>query len=259
MTSRKGPFDSLPRVIGRHLLPLLLGLVAALPVLADQYDYANRGDRYEGTLAQPVSGDDIVLISARVAPVGGPAAPARMRLTFYLPAQEKVKVTVRELDNRFYYWMDRVDPPKPWRPKRTNSFEWPTQDVLQWLYGRGLTPEDLGAIVRLASGDTPSAREHVAPVLLSGDDAQVAPQRYLFTFKSNLPARLTCSLYPDRGMAPVWSKDFYRVSAGRPFTCRVPFGGLKKGDYRLEVNGYFLDNSALIRQQVRFFHNPDLR
>jgi hypothetical protein len=259
MKPRTGPFDGLLRVIRRHLLSLLLGLVSALPVLADQYDYANRGDRYEGTLAQPVSGDDIVLISARVAPVGGPAAPARMRLTFYLPEREKVNVTVRELDNRFYYWMDKVDPPTPWRSKTTNSFQWPTQDVLQWLYGRGLTPADLGAVVRLAAGDTPSAREHVAPALLSGDDAQVAPRSYLFSFKSNLPARLTCALYPDRGVDPVWSKDFHRVSAGRPFTCRVPFGGLKKGNYRLEVDGYSLDTSAPIRQQVRFFHSPDLR
>jgi hypothetical protein len=182
-----------------------------------------------------------------------------MRLTFYLPEQVAVQVTVRELDNRFYYWMDKVDPPKPWRPDRTNSFQWPSQDVLQWLYGRGLRPEDLGAIVRLGAGDTPSAREHVAPALLSGDGAPVAPQSYLFTFKSNLPARLTCSLYTDRGSEPVWSKDFHRVSAGRPFTCQVPLGGLKKGDYRLEVDGYSLDTSAPVRQQVRFFHSRDLR
>jgi hypothetical protein len=251
-------------VIRRHFLLLVLGLVCAFPALADQYDYMNRGDRSEGILPRPVSGDDIILISARAAPVGGPAAPERMRLTFYLPEQQKVNVTVRELDNRNYYWMNKVLPPKPWLTGQVNSFVWPTRDVLQYLFQREnkdkrLTTADLGALVRLSRTDTPSAREHVAPALLSGDDAPVAPQSYLFTFKSNLPARLTCYLYADRGTDPVWSKDFYRVSAGRPFTCQVPFGGLKKGDYRLEVDGYSLDTNDSVHQEVRFFHSPDLR
>ncbi len=259
MTPRTGTGKRFPRTIRRRLLPLLLGLVCALPALADPYDYAKRKHRSEGILPQPVSGGDITLISARVAPVGGPATPGRMRLSFYLPEQEAVRVTVRELDNRFYYWMDQVDPPTPWRPGRTNSFQWPTKDVLQWLYTRGLSPEDLGAIVRLAAEDTPSARERVAPALLSGDDAAVTPRGYLFTFKSNLPARLTCSLYADPGTIAVWSKDFHRVSAGRPFTCQVPLAGLQTGDHRLELVGYSLDTNARIRQQVRFFHTPDLR
>jgi len=263
MPNRTGSFDRSPVNLRPPALLLLAGLLFAIPALADQYDYMSRGDRSEGILAQPVSGDDIALISARVAPVGGSAGSVseRMRLTFYLPEQGSVQVTVRELDNRFYYWMDKVRPSESWRPGRTNSFRWQTRDVLQWLYGRGLKPDDLGAIVRLSETGAPSARERVAPALLAGDDRPVAMERYLFTFKSNLMARLTCSLYPDPGTNVLWSKHFFRVSAGRPFTCEVPLGEVKLrgGDYRLEVDGYSLDTNAPVRQQVRFFHSPDLR
>jgi hypothetical protein len=262
MPNRTGSFDHSPVNLRPPVLLLLVGLLFAIQALAvDKYDYMVRGDRYEGILAQPVSGDDIALISARAAPVGGfsGSVPKRMRLTFYLPEQEPVHVTVRELDNHHYYWMDKVLPPDPWRPRRTNSFHWPTRDVLQWLYGQGMKPDDLGAIVRLSETGAPSARERVAPALLSGDDRPVAVKSYLFTFKSNLPADLTCSLYADQGKNVLWSKDFHRVSAGRPFTCEVPLGALKEGDYRLEIDGKSLDKNAPVRQQVRFFHSPDLR
>jgi hypothetical protein len=100
VTTRTGPCDRLATIFRRHLLPLVLGLVCALPALADQYDYASRGDRSEGILPQPVSGDDITLISARVAPVGGPAAPDRMHLSFYLHEPEKVHGPVKVREQR---------------------------------------------------------------------------------------------------------------------------------------------------------------
>jgi hypothetical protein len=182
-----------------------------------------------------------------------------MRLSFFLPADEPVHVTVRELDYRYYYWLDKVRPPQSWRPGEANSFRWPTADVLRWLYGRGLKPSDLGVVVRLAGTGAPSARERVAPAVLSGDGAPVPVRYYLFTFKTNLPARLACRLYPSGKEEAVWSKTFRSVSAGRPFTCRVPVAGLAQRDYRLEVDGYSLDTNAALNQEVRFFHSPDLR
>jgi len=252
-----------------RLLGAALCLICLFPTSGyaeDPYGYKNRGDRSEGIRSQPVSGDRIALISVRAAPVGGPSgsAPEQMRLTFYLPEQGPVQVTVRELDNKTFYWMDKVRPAAPWRGGRVNSFHWPTRDVLQWLFTREdekkrLRPDDLGAVVRLKDVDAPSARERVAPVVLSGDDRPVALQSYLFTFKSNLQARLTCSLYQGEGRDAVWTKTLKQVEAGRPFSCQVPVDVLKKGDYRLVVEGYATKDSTAISEQVRFFHSPRLK
>jgi hypothetical protein len=245
----------------RRLGLFLLGLLFALPSLADQYDYMDRGDRSEGVRGKLVSGDNIELISVRAAPVGGSAGavPERMRLSFYLPEKGPVHITVRELDYRYYYWMDKVRPPKPWQPGKTNSFRWPTGDVLLWLYDRGLRPDELGAVVRLSGTAAPSAEEQVAPAVLSASDLPVAPQSYLFTFKTNVPARLDCKLYPAASRSAVWFRNFKDVRAALPFTCQVPFSLLRRGDYRLVVDGYSLDTNAPVWEEVRFFHSPELK
>jgi len=95
--------------------------------------------------------------------------------------------------------------------------------------------------------------------MLSASDQPVALQSYLFTFKTNVPARLDCKLYRAASRSAVWSKTFKDVRAGLPFTCRVPLSLLTRGDYRLVVDGYSLDTNAPVSQEVRFFHGPDLR
>lgn len=263
-TSPSGPRRVPAKRLAR-LAPLLLCL-ATLPAAlsADQYDYQDRGDRSEGIRPRPVSGDDIALISARAAPVGGPtgAPPERMRLSFILPpdaSPERVRIAVRELDYRHYYWMDKVHGATPWRSGAANAFHWPTQEVLGWLFGRGLQPADLGAVVRLSGSDAPSPTERVAPALLSGDDAPVTVTDYLFTFKTNLPARLTCTLSAYEAAGTLWSKTFERVGAGRPFTCRVPVAGLAAGKYLLRVDGWSLATNEPVQQEVRFTHDPALQ
>lgn len=239
----------------------ILSILLILPAFADQYSYQDRGNRREGIRPKPVGGDDIELISVRAAPVGGPVGvvPERMRLTFFLPEAKQVRITVRELDYEHFYWMDRVHPPQSWQVGQTNSFDWPTQDVLEWLFGRGLQPTDLGAVVRLSAGSGPSARERVAPAVLSGDSAPISAKSYLFTFKTSFPAYLTCSLRRVGEDTRLWSKTFKRVGAGRPFTCKVPIGKLQLGDHQLEVDGYSLDTNAPVWQEVRFYHSPALR
>jgi len=249
----------------RACSPLILCLLLPpWPTLADQYDYQDRGDRNEGIRPRPVSGDDIALISARAAPVGGTSlrAPERIRLSFVLPRDTlpaAVEITVRELDYRHYYWMDRVRPPTPWRPGAANTFRWPTRDVLGWLYVRGLRIDELGALVRLAETAAPSAHERVAPAVLSGDDQPAPVQSYQFTFKTSLPAILTCKVYAADTRQAILSVVFKRVGVDRPFSCQVPVAGLSRGDYRLEIDGYSLETNAPVMQEVRFFHDPDLQ
>jgi hypothetical protein len=269
MDSRVGLFNrctpskssSGPRI---RIWVAVLCIFLVLPTLsafADQYSYRSRGDRHEGIRPKPVGGDDIELISVRAVPIASSAdaAPDRMRLAFFLPEAEQVRITVRELDYEYFYWMDQVHPPQAWQVGETNSFDWPTQDVLAWLFERGLRPGDLGAVVRLSDDNGSSVLERVAPAILSADQALVSVESYLFTFKTSFPAFLTCSLRREGADAPLWTKTFKRVGAGRPFSCKVPIEKLGKGDHRLEVDGYSLDTNAPVWQEVRFYHSPDLR
>lgn len=114
-------------------------------------------------------------------------------------------------------------------------------------------------LVRLGGTGAPSAHEWIAPAVLAVGETLVVPKSYLFTFKTNFPARLTCSLSAESADTEVWSKTFKRVRAGRPFTCRVPLDILIQGEYRLLVNGYSLDTNAPVWQEVRFHHFSYLR
>jgi hypothetical protein len=58
---------------------------------------------------------------------------------------------------------------------------------------------------------------------------------------------------------PVWSRTFKRVAAGRPFTCQVPVAALTSGGYLLKIDGYSLETSAPVEQEVRFVYDPDLK
>ncbi len=103
-------------------------LVARASYQAD-LKYQDRGNRYEGIKGSPVS-DRVELISALIDynEDSGPL-PEKFKLRFYLSEQSKVFVTVRELDNRRNYWMDRIRPSTAWHRGFGNQFEWPTQEA----------------------------------------------------------------------------------------------------------------------------------
>ena len=110
--------------------------------------YQDRGNRHEGIKPKPVSGYDIELISVRADyDEEAERMPDRLKVKFYLEQPAEVGLTVRELDYKYYYWMDKIQPSRPWRPGFDNVFEWPTKDVIQRL--GHLATADLGIIVRL--------------------------------------------------------------------------------------------------------------
>ena len=93
-------------------LCICLVFFGAPPLLWAQVDlqYQQRGDRYEGVKPKPVSGYDIELISVLAdyqEPHEGEGFPKRVTLRFYLAGDDAVHLTVRELDYRAYYWLDR--------------------------------------------------------------------------------------------------------------------------------------------------------
>jgi hypothetical protein len=233
-------------------------LLAVLPLLA-QYDpalqYQNRGNRYEGLKPKPVSGYDVELLSALVDyREPSPTWPQTLRLKFYLPAAEPVFITVRQpRPKTAYYWLDKIVPPTPWRARTFNEFSWPTEPVLRQL--SSVTPDDLGAVVRLRQED-PSKRETIAPAALFHTRPPAAASGYRLTFKTNGTAYVTGKVY--RGDQEVYQRPQNRERAGSPFTVSWDAKGQPEGEYRLELSGYF-DNNVQLAKEVVFYHRLSWR
>lgn len=216
--------------------------------------YQNRVNRYEGIKPKPVSGYDIELISVLVDYKEEiETIPDRLKVKFYLEQSTDVYLTVRELDYKYYYWLDRVKTNKPWRRGFDNHFEWPTDEVIQHL--KGLKMTDIGVIARLEK-PVPSKVERVAPVILFHSEVPTSIKGYLFTFKTNGDARLTCSIYKEGEKGSLFSRHFRRQRGGRPFTLRWDSSGRPAGFYKLVASGYFLDTNDPIDQIVSFYHQP---
>jgi hypothetical protein len=216
--------------------------------------YQNRGNRYEGIKPKPVSGLDIELISAMVnyqEEINQP--PDFYKIRFFLKNSTDVHINIRELDYRYYYWMDKINPEENWRPGFDNVFAWPTNDVIQKL--NKLKLYDLGVVARLNKTE-PAKVEEVSPVILYNNKIPETINGYLFTFKINGDARFTCSIYREGQESPVFTSVFRRQRGGRPFTVRWNSTEAEEGSYKLVIKGYFLDNNIPISQTVRFFHQP---
>ena len=228
-------------------------LLTALPLPA-QYDpalqYQNRGNRYEGLKPKPVSGYDIEILSALIDyREPSPTWPETLRLRFYLPAAEPVFVTVRQpRPKTAYYWLDKVSPPAPWRPRAFNEFTWPTAPVLRNL--TSVTLDDLGVVVRLHQQE-PARKETIAPAALFHTQSPQTVGGYRFTFKTNGTAHVTCKIY--RGDKEIYQRPQNRERAGSPFTVSWESQGQPEGEYRLALSGYFDDNTPLAKEVV-FYH-----
>ncbi len=249
-----------------RLVPLALGLYLSLPPPpGGQYTYQERGDRWEGIRLPTAATPDLTLVSVRAAPVGGPddRIPERLRVRFALPPGHRagaVRITVRELQERFDYWLDQVKPARPWLPGQVNVYAWPTRTVLKWLYGRGLQTAELGVLVQFGDAAAPPGREQVAPAVLAGDDWPVDIESYHFTFRTRVQARVTCVLEPAAVATPIWGQTVKHALADHSYACRVPFPPLPAGAYRLRIESWSPKTKApLARLDVRFDHDPELR
>jgi hypothetical protein len=215
--------------------------------------YQDRGNRHEGIKAKPVAGYDIELISLRVVYMEEiKKMPDQYKIKFYLCQPSKVHITVRELDYRYYYWMDKVQPSSPWRSGFGNVFNWPTQVVIQQL--GNISMYDLGVVARLERPE-PGRIERVAPVILFHSQFPEIIKGYLFTFKTYGDARLSCSVYKKNQPETVFQVS-RKPRGGRPFTVRWNSAQSKEGFYRLLLRGYFLDSNDPIEQMVHFYHRP---
>jgi hypothetical protein len=241
------------RIWDSAFLYLVWSVVALAQV---ELQYQSRGNRYEGIKPRPVAGYDIELISARADyKEEAQRLPDRLKVKFYLEQLAEVHLIVRELDYKYYYWLDNVRPSTPWRPGFNNGFEWPTRDVIQHL--DGIDMYDLAIVARLEKPG-PSQVEHVAPVVFYHSNLPEAIQGYLFTFRTNSDARLTCSVYREGVAQPVFTIPLPRQRGGRPFNVHWNSSQAAQGSYRLMLHGYDLNTNTAIDQVVRFRHQPSV-
>jgi hypothetical protein len=179
--------------------------------------------------------------------------PDRLRIRFYLGSPSDAFICVRELDYRYYYWLDQVQPVVPWTSGFHNVFEWPSSDVLKQL--ASLRMDDLGVTVRLDRPE-PAAIEHVAPAIFYSSTLPARVNGYLFSFRLNGSAHITASIFSADKTEPVFREVFPRKAGGAPFTVRWDASAAPAGSYRLVIGGWFSDTNQAISQTVTFFHQP---
>ncbi|GJL69543.1 MAG: hypothetical protein NPIRA06_21780 [Nitrospirales bacterium] len=215
------------------------------------------GSWREGVKPKPVSGLNVELISVLAdyqELVSSDNFPNAVKLQFYLDGEHAVYLTVRELDYRTYYWLDKVEPARIWEKGFQNVFAWPTDPVL-----RQLTPKldlyELGALVRL-DVETTSSIERVAPAVLYHKDAPSEIDGYFFTLKTGEDARLKTTITREATGQEVETQMFRRKRAGRPFTIHWDAKDAEAGLYKLDVSGFSLSTNQTLSKEIHFYHQP---
>lgn len=235
---------------------MILLLVPVLgAVLQSDLKYQDRGNRYEGIKGTPVS-DRVELISAMVdynERIN--QMPDQFKLKFYLSQQTSVFVRVREIDNKYNYWMDRLRPASGWQQGFGNEFQWPTGEVLK---RKGIELDKLGAVAQLGSDD-PSLDMRIAPVILFHSQSPRSIDRYSFTFEISRKADVTCSFSKDEDNSPILSTQSFEQTGRRPRTVNWSASNAGEGWYRLKINVVYSNNGQEINQIIRFYHRRNVR
>ncbi|WP_342349924.1 hypothetical protein [uncultured Nitrospira sp.] len=215
------------------------------------------GSWKEGVKPKPVSGLNVELLSVLAdyqELVSSGTFPNAVKLQFYLDDEHAVYLTVRELDYRTYYWLDRVEPARAWEKGFQNVFAWPTDPVLQQLTPK-LDLYELGALVRL-DADSTSSIERVAPAVLYHKDAPSKIDGYFFTLKTGEDARLMATITREATGQEVETQTFRRKRAGRPFTIHWDAKEAEPGLYKLDISGFSLSTNQTLSQEIHFYHQP---
>jgi hypothetical protein len=204
----------------------------------------------------PVSGFDLALPSARIDCTDRAQRLAdRFRLRFFLEQPTAVSITVRELDYRHFYWLDRIQRKTPWKAGFGKVFEWRTEAVVRQL--GDLRISDLAVVARLDKKN-PSALEKVAPVVLYQSQYPQRVNGYVFDFRLRDDAKVRAAGYAAEGGDALAYRDLGRERGGRPFSFRwdVSAPPLPEGWYKLVLSGYMLATNDPVSQVVEFYHQP---
>jgi hypothetical protein len=246
-----------------RLLPIgLVILLLSHGALAQpSLEYRNRGDRYEGVRGLPVSGYTIELLSFRALyqePVATGGLPPLYRVRFFLDKATPAYLVVREIDNKYSYWLDNVKPKASW-VSGYNVFEWPTKDVIAGL--SNLKLYDLGVIVRVGT-EVPASMERVAPAILYHSITPPSILGYEFAFKANVTAGYEFRVERGDGTMPKSQpepRELRKWSYGVPFRVRLDASNVEPGKYLLKIRGRVLENNETFTQEVEFQHQPKMQ
>jgi hypothetical protein len=241
----------------------VLCLLSAAPILLfaayhsqSNLKYQDRGDRYEGVRGSPVS-DRIELISALMdfQDASYTKTPEVFKLKLYLPSETPIFVTVREIDVRQNYWMDRIRPSGGWRPGM-NEFAWSTNEVIKPL--KNLKLSDLGAVAQLETNQ-PSTDMKVIPAALFHTTQPRIVSRYAFAFRISRKANVTCTISEDKANGAVLNtKSIPGMLGNLPRSIVWDASAAKEGWYRLGINVVYRNDNKEINQIVHFYHRPKL-
>ncbi len=221
--------------------------------------YQSRGTYNEGVRGKPVGGEDLVLISAMVdyqEPVN--ELPDKLQVQFFLEQADTVDIQVREIEQKYFYWLDTVKPTKPWIKGAHNHFSWGTTLVLQVLNSR-MNMYALGIVIKLTPSKRADIDYQVAPPVFF---SQTLPSRiaaYRFDLKPGENALLNISIDQGSGTDLVYSTRVRRAVGGRPVPIIWNVDQADPGFYRLVVDGYFLNSNAPILRRIGFIHQPTLK
>ena len=141
----------------------------------------------------------------------------RLAIKFFLTEPIDVHLSVRELEYKHYYWLDRVEPETPWKVGFGNVFEWPTKDVLSQL--KDFNPRELGVVARLGKA-SPSVMEKVAPVVFYQSQPPSNAKGYLFTFRLREDGKVSATIFKEGGDIALATQVFSRQAGRRPFTVK---------------------------------------
>ena len=239
--------------------PALFFQVRSAPELA----YKDRGGYHEGIRTAPSTGAELDLVAAMINQTEPYSAlPPSFRALFYLPNRDPVHLTIREVNRRYFYWLDRFASTN-WQAHKVNNIHWETGPVFQFLRGTGgpLKLEELGAVVRLGKSGN-AADEVVAPVALYHANALTSIESYRFVFLPSRQMRLKFEVFAkgtEDKAQPLMNQIVPIAPANFPQSVTWKIGTQQDGWFELIASGYFLSSEGeRIRKRVTFFHSAQL-
>jgi hypothetical protein len=206
-----------------------------------------------------VGGEDLVLISAMVdyqEPVE--RLPDKLQVQFFLEKADTVDIRVREIEQKYFYWLDTVKPTKPWVNGAHNQFSWDTGPVLQVLNSR-MNMYALGMVIELTPSSRADIDHQIAPPIFFAEALPSRIAAYRFDLKPGENALLNISIDQGTGTDSVYSTRVRRAVGGRPVPIIWDVDQADPGFYRLVVEGYFLSTGNSILQRFGFVHQPTLK